>query len=385
MSSWAELNKIVERRMTKNTAEEFAGRSLSSLATVLTDEELLAKLRYFGVELDRPSLEQLCEKALSAEEIAKPLLKDRVFMSKQEELESDWIWICLTELWRRWFPDKPCFELLDNKMQDGYDLLKSGQAKAACSLWLDVWRDVLRIFDKTGMRSIKEFDQQFRGTEFVSNWVQDLEMELWNAGLQERHFLAARIALCEEILLKLPTDKSGREHDITTGNWRRALAESYFEIGETKRAEKLFREWLDDEPQWGWGWIGWSDCYFFRQPSAEDLERSEQLLREGLAIADVRDRSDVLERLAGVYDEQGRGDQAREVRKQIKDSAAVLRTRREIHSGGIFDQRIASREILPFFNQLAAIGQTLPKNTVGRKEPCPCGSGKKFKRCCGSD
>jgi preprotein translocase subunit SecA len=26
----------------------------------------------------------------------------------------------------------------------------------------------------------------------------------------------------------------------------------------------------------------------------------------------------------------------------------------------------------------------LAKKTVGRNDPCPCGSGKKYKKCCGS-
>jgi hypothetical protein len=47
---------------------------LRSNAKLLTDGDLLAKLRSFGIELDRSSLEQLFSQALSAEEIARPLL-----------------------------------------------------------------------------------------------------------------------------------------------------------------------------------------------------------------------------------------------------------------------------------------------------------------------
>jgi hypothetical protein len=60
------------------------------------------------------------------------------------------------------------------------------------------WKDVLRILDKTGMQTIQEFDDRFRGTQSLFNWIQDLESELWNAGLEDRQFLTARIALCEE-------------------------------------------------------------------------------------------------------------------------------------------------------------------------------------------
>ena len=73
---------------------------LRSDAERLTDGELLAKLHSFGIELDRSLLERLCEQALSAEEIARPLLDQRTFHGKQQEMESDWIWVCLAALWQ---------------------------------------------------------------------------------------------------------------------------------------------------------------------------------------------------------------------------------------------------------------------------------------------
>ena len=30
------------------------------------------------------------------------------------------------------------------------------------------------------------------------------------------------------------------------------------------------------------------------------------------------------------------------------------------------------------------LGYHIPKTKVGRNEPCPCGSGKKYKKCCGA-
>ena len=110
---------------------------------------------------------------------------------------------CLSALWQRWFPDKPSFEALDNKMQAGYELRESG-AVAVCRVWLEAWSDVLRILDKAGMQSIQEFDDWFGGSQSPFNWIQDLEGELWNAGLEDRQFLSARIALCEEGLRRFP-------------------------------------------------------------------------------------------------------------------------------------------------------------------------------------
>jgi hypothetical protein len=239
---------IVERQRAADAAyrKQAAGKVLRSDAKLLTDGDLLSKLRSFGIDLDRSSLERLCGQALSAEEIARPLLDQRTFHGKHQQMESDWIWICLSALWQRWLPDQPCFELLDDKMQAGYDLLASGGAPAACRIWLEAWNDVLRIFDKSGMQSIQEFDERFGGTQSLFNWIQDLEDELWNAGPEDRQFLTARIAMCEEGLRRFRTDD-----ELLTENRRRALAETYYELGETASAEALYRGWLHLDPRWG--------------------------------------------------------------------------------------------------------------------------------------
>jgi tetratricopeptide (TPR) repeat protein len=296
----------------------------------------------------------------------------------------------LAALWQRWFPDKPSFERLDDTMQAGYDLLVSGGPAAACRPWLEAWTDVLRILDKTGLQSISEFDDRFRGTQSLFNWIQDLEGELWNAGLEDGQFLTARITVCEEGLRRFQADD-----DLMTENRRRALAESYYALGETDRAEALYREWLNTDPRWGWGWIGWSDCYRFTRTELKDLNRSEQLLREGLSIADVRDRPDLAARLADLYEEQGRDQEAKEFRRQAKRRATAIETTLDVSAGGSV---LREKTTITFGDEGLPLSEmsnadailrgtssqvTFGRQKVGRNEPCPCGSGKKFKKCCG--
>jgi hypothetical protein len=45
---------------------------------------------------------------------------------------------------------------------------------------------------------------------------------------------------------------------LVAENWRRAIAEAWFWLGETAKADRLYRDWLDADPQWGYGWIGWA-------------------------------------------------------------------------------------------------------------------------------
>jgi tetratricopeptide (TPR) repeat protein len=393
MISWVAMDRIVERKRTTDAAyrKQGADKVLRSDAKRLTDGELLAKLRSFDIELDRASLEQLCDQALSAEEIAQPRLDQRTFHGRREQMESDWIWICLSALWQRWFPNKPSFEALDDKMQAGYELRKSGGAVAACRVWLEAWSDVLRILDKAGMPSIEEFDERFGGTQSLFNWIQDLEGELWNAGLEDRQFLTARIALCEEGLRRFRSDD-----DLMIENRRRALAESYYELGETDKADALYREWLHADPCWGWGWIGWSDCYRFTRTERRDWNRCEQILREGLAIADVRDRADIADRLADACEEQGRGEEATELRRQARQSAAMVETSLDVSSAGkglrqktkinFGGEGLPLSELSNVTAMLRGASAPAPVTSqkIGRNEPCPCGSGKKYKKCCGA-
>jgi hypothetical protein len=138
--SWVTLDRICEEeRISDKTISrliEGSNRPLRSGAEQLSDEDLLGKLRGFGFELDRRSLAQLCEGALSAEEVARPLMDSCGFRDDLEEMQGDWIWICLVCLWQRWWPDKVCLELLDDKVQAGYRELELTQPRAPPPGWM---------------------------------------------------------------------------------------------------------------------------------------------------------------------------------------------------------------------------------------------------------
>ncbi|HET9957227.1 MAG TPA: SEC-C metal-binding domain-containing protein [Polyangiaceae bacterium] len=93
---------------------------------------------------------------------------------------------------------------------------------------------------------------------------------------------------------------------------------------------------------------------------------AEQYYREALRYAgsDMDLRSEIIEHLVELLRQLGRDDQANKVMQ-----AEVLHTQR---FSPLFGPSSPPSE--PFRN-------LLPK--VGRNEPCPCGSGKKFKKCCG--
>jgi hypothetical protein len=334
------------------------GRPLRSSAEPLSDDELIAKLKDLGLDVDRDGVERLCEGALSAEEVARPLVKK---LKLSDDMVVDWVWISLCALWQRWWPDRVCLELLDDKVQAGYDKGQENDPHAAAVAWLDAWADVLRLCDATGISSIKEFDDRFPMTQFLFNWSQDLAMALEDAGPGNGEMGQSLIDFCEESLRRFP-----HEDQLLTENRRKALGGAYFDAGRAEKAEELFGSWLDADPGWGFGWIGWADCYLPWGGRAADYGRAEKILQRGYRVPGVRDRDCIADRLQEVCENTDRPDEARQYGEQA--------------------ERLRQEPLRPAASPVLAPqpGPTTRRVKVGRNDPCPCGSGKKFKKCCGS-
>jgi hypothetical protein len=189
----------------------------------------------------------------------------------------------------------------------------------------------------------------------------------------------------------------------TTENRRRALAESYFELGETGKGEELFESWLADDPRWGFGWIGWAGCYLPHAGRPKDYGRAEQLLRRGYATPRVRDRDAIADWLQMLCEDTGRQREAEEFARQAgelrRQPSMTVSRRLELTDADEEASVVRETTTLTFggdglpLGQLPALMRAASANApagparaakVGRNAPCPCGSGKKYKKCCGS-
>ena len=90
--SWVTIDRVCQEEAdAKDDVRrelELTGKPLRSSANPLSDDELLAKLRDLGLDVDRDGVERLCEGALSAEEVAKPI-GDKLRLG--DELTVDWV------------------------------------------------------------------------------------------------------------------------------------------------------------------------------------------------------------------------------------------------------------------------------------------------------
>lgn len=393
--SWVTIDRTATEKMRSDRkyrrALERSGKPLRAQAETMSDTDLIGRLRGVGLDGDRATLERLAEGALSAQQVVEQLRDAQPRERRWTERQVDWSWVSLVTLWKRWWPEKVCLELLDDKIQAGYDNTDDPTP------WLDAWADVQQLCDSMSIHSIREFDERVPLTQCLYNWTQDVEEALWNAGVDNPRFMSARIAYCEEALRRFPN-----EDQLMTENRRRALGESYFLTGETDKADDLFDTWLTEDPTWGWGWINWADCYSTRR-GTPDHARAEELLLRGFGVPGVRDRSDIADRLHILYVDIGRTDEATEFERLAKEGDREEGAEAALSWSAAFDEvggRAVVRETttmtfaepgLPL-DQMETVRQSLlrrgpqsvPRGKVGRNDPCPCGSGRKYKKCCGA-
>jgi tetratricopeptide (TPR) repeat protein len=381
------LQRMIERLPGggRGIEKAFWGAARPALSSVrrMADQGIVKKLHSLGVDVDPPRLEGWSRRFPSAQSVMEWLIPEGDF--RWGGVEVDWVWMCLTVLWERWLPDRPSLEMLDDQISEGYDLLAKGGAVAACDVWIGAWRHMLQIMEAFRVETLGDFDETFRGSYCLFDGVEALTAELGNAGLDQERFLRERIAICEECLRRWPG-----EDPLFLGNVKSEMAEALFNLGETERATSLYNEWLAKDPQWGWGWIRWSDLFRWGEDETVNLPEAERILKQGLAVADVRDRADMFESLADLYQEMGREEDAERARQEMKGLIAsappteppgIESMLRISNSVEYEDEEFVEPEDDWIESDPEGIRKHGPK--IGRNDPCPCGSGKKYKKCCG--
>ena len=241
------------------------------------------------------------------------------------------------------------YKSIDQKIVAGYEYLMKGNAVNACNTWLDAWEGIKAAIAEEQVKNMNNLQSKYSWTEFLANYIQELAFELHNAGLSNKVYFQKRIAYCEEVL-----ELCGEDDDFLVENMRRAIADSHYQLGNKDKCDELYSTWLEENPDWGWGYISWADCYW---NDSSNLLKSEEILKRALLRKSVNDRSDVLERAMNLYEELGKYQEAAELKKEAKTFAGL--------------------------NSMKYTDTPIRSERVGRNDPCPCGSGKKHKKCCG--
>lgn len=188
-------------------------------------------------------------------------------------------------------------ERIDREFANAFEMEAVSFRSAAEKLY-DAWQKVYALMGRENNYSDK------LGSDIldwqIGNWANDVTMALHNAGLRKE---------CIEVNRQILNISWGHDQNLFYENARRDIADEYGDSGDIRTCYRLYEEYLDDDPLWGWGWIG-----YFRQLCDNDDDRYENVLdelyekvREGV---EFRDKEDLYRELGDEYNTLGNQERA---------------------------------------------------------------------------
>ena len=264
----------------------------------MSTEQIERQLLDCGVEHNRERFLQLSQGLTSAWSLCEFWFEQDKVTCKG--LDEDFLGFAACELWRRWIPERPSMEMIDDWLEQGYELVNQDVC-AACEHWWQAWRALQPRF-QPHMRTTMETRAVYQGSYLIFNWCQDFEQELSNASLRQRRFASQGQQYCREWLAQFDGEKPGMQL-----NFRRALAEFTLRAGQVEQARLLLEENLSAYPNDPWAHIALADAYSHLMADPDyhlpfDLEKARGYLQNALQRftqkSDVRDLKERLEMLS---------------------------------------------------------------------------------------
>jgi hypothetical protein len=296
------LRRLVEDRLRD-------GWTIAKVATLST-EELETRVRALGVRHSRESFAKLSAGLASAWSIADAWgARDGLRLASDDE---DWLGLAACELWKRYLPDRPSMEMLDDWMQEGYALNRQNRFAEACDIWWKVW-SVLRTRFDSSIRRMPDADSVFRGLQSVFNWSQDFVTALNNAAIKDRRYAETGRTYVQEWLAQFTAEDASMQV-----GFHQTLATFQFLLGDVAGGEATLLAAVGRWPKEPWAHIHVADAYlgtfkFIPSPPRDEV-RARAHLERALALAGP---------------DQGLQDAARHRLSDIPPPEQVLATGRE--------------------------------------------------------
>lgn len=264
--------------------EDFdAARWNQAKVRAMSTEDIIAKLKSLNVAFDRERFTAQAKRCVSAIQLA----EERYYPPDYDllGLDEDFIWMAIIELWKRFMPERACMEMIDDAMQEGYQLIGEDDYPAAMHAWDETWR-LIKALIPDRIKSIEEADDFLPEpiTQGMSEWSGDYETELGSAGMHQQ-----RIVYCREFCARFPSSED-RCHGM-----RRAEAESLAVLGNMAEADAIFKNLTERYPDNIWGYIGWGDIYsglFYM--GAPDRSKAEAIYNMGLKMCEGDEHIDLI-------------------------------------------------------------------------------------------
>lgn len=246
----------------------------------------------------------------------------------------------------------------DELVQKGYESFGEHNVTEGLRLWQEAWG----IFESI-MKQIPETETLYglMGSQDyvypIDNWLENYEMELGNAGRY-----GERMTFCQKVL------EIFNWQDEDDSCFRCGIGESLFREGKTGEAYEYYENWLTDDPQNVNGINSYSWLLF----ENGDAEKAYEVVRKVTwGVSCCVDNSILFMHARRLADYVGRENESKWYQHQL-DKFEDSMKKWEMDEDEIFDEFTVPKQI-----------PVVKEKKIYPNDPCPCGSGKKYKKCCG--
>jgi hypothetical protein len=342
-------------RLRRQAARDFANRprwwheGLDETPT----EEIVATLATLGIETDEAIFRNQAVAHGSVDALAEAWLTQ----STAKGFWEDYPWNAALTLWSRWAPDLFSIEVFVDKHLPLDAFLGKGivRPEEAQHHWSMAQAVMNLVVPKTGLARPELLEQLSDESSIDIKW--------W---LGELPFSLARFGLVDEAVEVCARMAPLYEAQNFLGDRAVILAQA----GRREEALRQVAENLSRYPNDAWICLNAGHV----QKELGDLAAAEANYRRALAITNdhgpSHERDEALDRLVRLLHETGRVEEA----DTLED--AVAGRDPDVREAWVRSEASPALDSSPW---------TVPREGArfGRNEPCPCGSGRKFKRCCG--
>lgn len=265
----------VRAGLTKRDLAGLAARCSRAKVARLETSEIVERLQLSGIDASRSAFAPLAAGLASAWRLGEKWLGG---LDHAPDIEDD-DFVCLAacELWKRYTPDRPSLEMVDDWVTQGYDFLEASDNVKAVDIWLRVWEHVGTCLGPH-IRTFSAADPECMLSQHFGNWVQDLEMELGNAAVDDRAYAEIGIRVLGEVAARFVD-----EEENTRLNFRCALGRLLFLAGRPAEGDVALTAVIQECPHSAHGYVALSDELSAPRSTAQDIPRAIALLEQALA------------------------------------------------------------------------------------------------------
>ncbi len=307
-------------------------------------KDILKELGELGLEMDEEIYRHEADEFAGPNEIAEHWIQG---ISKAPGRWADYLHFAGRELWRRFLPERPTIEFVVQELTEymcdetGYQDFEDPEMDIHELMDLLGRLDacIEEIQDRDGRDREEIIDGIYKEYNFdLRYWLITVPMDLESAG-----YVDAAVDICRRYAFLDPGNMLGDRGQILAS------------AGRHQEALEQVKENLQDLADDPWVLIKAGDVY----RDCGDPDKALELFNRAMDMTDdVYTKDGARERLIPLYHRLGKPEEAEALEQKISPENA-------------------EDDILPFPKPLPS-----PTKKIGRNDPCPCGSGKKYKKCC---